>query len=373
MRIAVIGLRGLPGVIGGIETHCERLYPDLAKLIPGSKLFLISRRRYTASSRFDFQGVQVTSLWAPKGSGSEAAFHTILAIIYARMRLRADLVHLHGIGPAFFSPLARALGMKIIVTHHAADFARPKWGRMARKFLMAGEGLAARFADRIICVSNSLRQEFLGRYPAAEARTVTIRHGAKQILNDAATSHRVLAELGLRPGGYSLAVGRLDATKRFHDLTEAMRIIGPNAPLLVIVGSAVEESDYARSLLAEDNPRVIFAGYRTGQELAALYQSAKVFIQPSEMEGFGLVVLEALIAGARVVLSDIPAHREFELDEQAYFAVGDVTRISEMLLSQADRHGRAVDAAALYERYSSTTNTSQHAALYREIEAMPAR
>ncbi|MBI1686415.1 glycosyltransferase family 4 protein [Caulobacter hibisci] len=368
MRIAVIGLRGLPGVIGGIETHCERLYPDLAKLSPDAKLFLIARRRYTPSGGFDFKGVRVTSLWAPRGMGSEAALHTLFAILYARIRLNAHLVHLHGIGPAFFAPLSRLLGMRTIVTHHAADFARPKWGLVARAFLMAGEVIAARFADRVICVSDALRDEFLERHPNAAAQTVTIRHGAPRSEHDAAAGERVLAELGLEVGRYSLAVGRLDATKRFHDLVEAMERAATDAPPLVIVGSAVEDSNYAKSLLAKRHPRVIFAGYRNGGELEALYRSAGLFIQPSEMEGFGLVVLEALIAGSRVALSDIPAHREFALAESAYFAVGDIRHMADVLSGPLGRQGDKVDIATLRTRYSSDSSAAEHALLYAQLD-----
>lgn len=357
-------------MIGGIEAHCERLYPDLVRLAPNLCICLLTRLNYTPRRRFDFHGVEVRALWAPTGVAIEAAIHTLIAIAYARFVYKAKLVHLHGIGPAFFAPLARLLGMRILVTHHAADFERPKWGRFARAFLKAGEAIAARTADGIICVSDALRAEFLARHPRASKRTRTIRHGAAPMPIDADAERRVLVELGLEAGAYNLAVGRLDATKRFHDLIAAMDKVNAETAPLVIVGSAIEDTDYARGLLAQAGPKLKFAGYRHNGELGALYRQAALFIHPSEMEGFGLVVLEALTADIPIKLSDIPAHREFGLPDGCYFPIGDQDRIAE-ILSSPDHHRKtaAFDSAAIKARYSVETSAADHVALYQSFDA----
>ncbi|MGJ3628297.1 hypothetical protein AB5I41_17490 [Sphingomonas sp. MMS24-JH45] len=129
--MAVIGLRGAPGVIGGIETHCEWLYPALAEAVPEARIVLLARNAFVPLRRsWLSRQVEVRALPAPRTSGLETAVHTLLALLYARLSLRAgDHVHLHAISPAFFTPFARLLGMRVVVTHHAADFQRPKWSR----------------------------------------------------------------------------------------------------------------------------------------------------------------------------------------------------------------------------------------------------
>ena len=67
--------------------------------------------------------------------------------------------------------------------------------------------------------------------------------------------------------------------------------------------------------------------------LAALYRGAAVVIQPSEAEGFGLPIIEALACGTPVVASDIGALREVGGDAVRYAAVGDVEAFSAALLA----------------------------------------
>jgi len=137
MRICAIGLRGIPDVMGGIETHCEQLYPRLASIDTRLDITVIGRSGYARRGRFG--NVRVVSLWAPKRKALETLIHTPLALLYARLFLHPHVVHLHAIGPGFFAPLARLLGFRVLATHHATDYDRPKWGRFGRWFLKTGE------------------------------------------------------------------------------------------------------------------------------------------------------------------------------------------------------------------------------------------
>ncbi|SEN60648.1 Glycosyltransferase involved in cell wall bisynthesis [Sphingomonas gellani] len=373
--IAVIGLRGVPEVIGGIETHCELLYPALAQAAPELAVLLLVRRRHVPFKRTRLAGIPVRALPSLPGSGAETVSHTLIGLFHARW-LRSRLVHLHGIGPAFFAGLARLLGMRVVVTHHAADFARPKWGGAGQLFLRLGEAMAARFADRVICVSDAVRSDFLSRHPGANARAVTIRNAARLDAVEDDGCRRVLDMLGLSRGGYVLAVGRLEATKRFEDLIAAHARAGRNALPLVIVGASVDGTEHEDALRAMADlevtsgagSRIIFAGFRTGVELAALYCGAALLIHPSEMEGFGLVVLEGMIAKVPIRLSDIPPHREFGLPDRCYFPVGDRAAITNILLSLPFRDEIAT-YPSIVERYRLTNAASEHAALFRQVLA----
>lgn len=367
-RIAAIGFRGVPHVIGGIETHCEHLYPALAEAAPDLDITMIARRRYVAASNDRLGKVRLVALPTPKQGSIETLVHTPLAIVYARWRLQAAIVHLHGIGPGFFAPLARILGMHVIVTHHAADFERPKWGRVGRSFLRLGELLMARFADRVICVSDTVRREFLSRHDGAIGRTVTIQHGLD--LQASVDGLGFLVDQRLVSGGYLLAVGRLEPTKRFEDLIAA-HALHPGALPLVIVGSSINNADYEAELRdlagdgAEDGVR--FLGFRTGDELSALYTHAAVLLHPSEMEGFGLVVLEALAFGAPAIVSDIPVHREFGLPADHYFPVGDHAAIGAIMAGTQVRTAPWPQAAAIAARYASAPAVEAHATVFRQF------
>lgn len=367
MRICVIGLRGLPAVIGGIETHCENLYVRLAALDPDLDILLLTRNGYTAHRDYEFQGLRVRSLWAPGVPGVETVLHTFLALIHARLIVRPDIVHLHGIGPGFFSLLSRMFGFKTLVTHHARDFERPKWGMVGRAFLRAGEFLAAHFADRIICVSDAIRKTLVDRYPSAAGRAVTIRNGGSLARANEKNESMVLEEHGLVAGRYILAVGRLEATKAFHELIDAYIRADPVDRQLVIVGSAFTEDEYSRRLMRNGSDRIRFVGFQAWDALRKLYEDAALFIHPSHMEGFALVIAEALSAGVPVVASDIGAHREFELNEESYFRPGDIEAMA-ALLSEPDYTRHRSDHARRLQRLNTwDRNAAKHHELIREL------
>ena len=49
-------------------------------------------------------------------------------------------MHIHAIGPALLTPMARLLGMKVVFTHHGPDYDRNKWGTAAKTILKLENG-----------------------------------------------------------------------------------------------------------------------------------------------------------------------------------------------------------------------------------------
>jgi glycosyltransferase involved in cell wall biosynthesis len=365
-HICVVGLRGIPDVIGGIEAHCQQLYPRLAKLSEGVRVTVLIRSGYTQRRLFEYQGIQVRTVWSPHVWGVDTVVHSFLAVLYARLFLKVDVLHLHGIGPGFFSPLARLLGIPTVVTHHARDYLRPKWSLRGQTFLRLGERFTARFANAVVCVSKALHSEFVHAYPEARGR-------ARVIPNASALTGPVppdiapfLVPLGLVAGKYILAVGRLDAAKSFDDLIAAFKQGRPNAKL-VIAGSEIGNEAHAAELWKHRSDDIIFTGFQSGEALASLYRGAALFVHPSRLEGYGLVIAEALTLDLPLIVSDIPPHLEFELPEQCYFPAGDVAALAVKLGAGDYGQYRAPRAAEIQQRKDWNDIAAQHLLLYREV------
>jgi glycosyltransferase involved in cell wall biosynthesis len=322
--------------MGGIETHCEHLYPRIARLDDKLDIIVIGRSGYVRTGRFS--NVRVVAVWAPHAKALETLVHTPLAILYARLFLSPDVVHLHGVGPGFFAPLARLMGFRVVGTHHAADYDRPKWGRFGRWFLKAGEWMMAKFANEVICVSSAIETSLAARHPVERRRFTTIRNGAPRRQATDQPGAGLPTSLGLTPGGYILCVGRLDPTKGFHDIVKAFRQANPENMKLVIVGGSMGSDEYAAMLKDAASENVIFAGARPSHEVRALYRNAALFVHPSYLEGFAMVVLEAVEADCPILVSDIPAHLEVEMGPANYYPGGDVDELAR-ILAQGD-YGR---------------------------------
>lgn len=348
MKIAVLGTRGFPNVQGGVEAHCENLYPRLVAL--GCEVTVFSRRPYVDPRIDSYQGVKFILLPCPKNKFLEAFSHTFRGILAAK-KVKPDLLHIHAIGPSLCVPLVRMLGMKVIMTHHGRDYERKKWNWFAKIVLRLGERLGVGFANQVIAVSETIADGIEKKYGR---KAVVIPNGVQnqgqspQPETGSTTTGTVpvLAKYGLKEGRYFLAVGRFVPEKGFHDLVDAFVMARNSFAMmhdkgwkLVIVGRADHEDTYSREFewKAKDTPDVVLTGFLTGAPLQELYSSAGVFVLPSYYEGLPIVLLEAMSYGLSCVVSDIPANREVGLAEERYFKPGDVQALFNKMVEYSQK------------------------------------
>ncbi|MBN1411895.1 MAG: glycosyltransferase family 4 protein [Spirochaetales bacterium] len=361
MKILVTGLRGIPDIQGGVETHCGELYPRLAA--KGYRITVAYRLPYFRTRLTTYEGVKLAGLPAPRIKALEAFVHSLLSVFYAAFT-GCRAVHIHAVGPSLLIPLARLLGMKVIMTHHGGDYNREKWGCISRFLLKAGELFAAAFANRIIAVSQGIRQMLIRKYGRSDA--VLIYNGIQT--RKRVQSFSYPQSLGLEKNRYLLAVGRLVPEKGFHDLINAYSIMNNRKIRLVIAGEENRETVYGRTLkkLAHDRGCVL-TGYIKGKKLAELYSHTALFILPSHHEGFPIVLLEALSYDLNVVVSDIPPNREFDLPEYCYFRAGDPEDCARTVINALNEN-RNIPYTALYNWETVADKTGS---LYEELFQMP--
>src|SRR5262249_2945725 len=112
-----------------------------------------------------------------------------------------------------------------------------------------------------------------------------------------------------------LFVGRLEKRKGLRFLLRAWPNVLERVPnaRLVVVGRGRPLEGYRRFALGQgwSPDDVLVAGYVASEDLPRYYQSADVFCAPNTgQESFGIVLLEAMAAGAPIVASDIPGYRD---------------------------------------------------------------
>ena len=303
---------------GGIEKHCQELFPRL--VARGLQVTLLARKGYVPDRPFVYRGVSVVPLIAPHRKNFETFVHTLVGFLWlVRHGSRFDIVHVHGIGPAFFAPFFRLLGLKVVITSHGPDYLRRKWSLLARLGLVLGERLGTRYSHAVIAVSSPIRNQVKSQYGL---EPFLIPNGAT--LPMPGDHFNLLAGLGLQSGRYILAVGRFVPEKGFHDLLNAFVKLDTDLQL-VIAGSSLYEDGYASYLKkrAANMERVVLPGFLTSDKLDVLYAHAALFVLTSYHEGMSLALLEALAHSLPVLVSDIPANRDVEIPEERYFRSGD--------------------------------------------------
>jgi glycosyltransferase involved in cell wall biosynthesis len=326
--VCVLGMRGIPGVMGGVESHCEELLPRLAERAPRFDIVAIGRKPYIGRHRRTFRGVRVVPLWSPTRQSIETLVSSFLGTLYAR-RIGAKAVHIHALASGLTAPLAKLLGMKVIMTIHGADYQRAKWGAVARTILKLGESSGINSADAVICVAPSLTKRLQQVYPQCADKIEFVPNGAPP-LRAAGDEAHVLKEFGLERGKFLLAVGRLEPGKGFELLIEAFRKSGSKSKL-VIVGGAHHEANYAAELMRAADDKIVFAGMQPREVVAHLYKNAALFVLPSLHEGLPICALEAGSVECPLLLSDIPGNRDLGLPASHYFNSGDVESLRRAL------------------------------------------
>lgn len=334
MKIVVIGTRGIPEIQGGVETHCQQLYPRIAAM--GHDVTIVRRTPYTETSPGlkEYEGVKLVDVYAPRKKSVEAVVHTALAAIKAR-RLNPDILHVHAIGPGLMVPFARLMGMKVVSTNHGPDYDRQKWGRLAKTALKTGERMSARWSNKVIVISKVIANILASRYGRTD--TELIFNGVEVPVKSARTDY--ISSLGLEPGKYVVAVGRFVEEKGFHDLIAAFAKVSPQGFRLAIAGDADHEDAYSRSLkeLARKHD-VVLTGFIRGEKMNQLMTNAALFCLPSYHEGLPIVLLEAMSYGVDVAVSDIPANLLPALEDKDFYPVGDVDALAALLQRKLDNN-----------------------------------
>lgn len=223
---------------------------------------------------------------------------------------RPDIVHIVTEGPLGWSALAAAGKLKLPV---ATDF-HTNFHSYSKHYGIGWlktpiTAYLRKFHNKALCTlvpTESLKQEL------AELGFRNLQVVARGV--DTALFHpsRRSAQLRQTWGvgeqhAVALYVGRLAPEKNLGLVIQTFARMRKAEPALrlVLVGDGPE-----RAKLQREHPDIVFAGMRTGEDLAAHYASADFFIFPSMTETYGNVTVEAMASGLAVVAYDYAAAQQ---------------------------------------------------------------
>lgn len=366
MKIVVIGTRGIPNIMGGVETHCEELFPRIAER--GDEVTVIRRTNYVKDELTEWKGVKLVNVDSPKKKSFEAIIHTFRAINKAK-KLGADVLHIHAIGPALLVPYAKMRGMKVVFTHHGPDYDRDKWGRAAKAMLKLGEKMGCKYADHVIVISDVIKQLIAERCGRKE-NVHLIYNGVPE--PEICEYPEYFEELGIEKGKYILGMCRFVPEKHLHDLVEAYAKLKNQSEKLqvklVLAGDTDFEDDYSRGLkkMAKENG-VVLTGFIRGKKLHSLLTNALCYSLPSSHEGLPIALLEAMSYRLPVITSAIPANLEVGLPTECYHEVGDVNALASKLGTIISKPPQRIDYDM--SKYNWNVIAEQVAEIYRGLKS----
>ncbi len=331
LKIAMLGHKRIPSREGGVEIVVSELATRMCEL--GHSVTCYNRKgHHVGGTHFDeaalkeYKGVRLKQVLTIDKKGLAAMTSSFFAALRAAFG-KYDVVHFHAEGPCAMMWLPKLFGKKCIATIHGLDHQRAKWGKFASWYIYRGEKCAVKRADKIIVLSENVKNYFYEKYGR---KTVFVPNGVNRPVRYEA--QEIVEKFGLEKEDYILFLGRLVPEKGVHYLLEAYGKLNTDKKL-VIAGGSSDTSEYEKQLkeLAGENPNIVFTGFIQGRTLEELYSNAYLYVLPSDLEGMPLSLLEAMSYGNCCVTSNIPECANVMLQYGITFEKGNILALAETL------------------------------------------
>jgi glycosyltransferase involved in cell wall biosynthesis len=343
--------------IGGSERHLLTLLPALAERSVDPIFVGLDDPAWDAADFYGALQVPAVRIMSPRD------FDPLLLVRLART-LRADIVHTHLVHADVYGGLAARLrGTHLVSTKHNDDPFR------IGPFRFVERGLS-RLTDRIVTITDALHRFTVDQVGVPADKVETIHYGLDGVPDawgvnppdDVPESARVL-----------LAVARLTDQKGIDVAIRALAEL-PDDTVLVVLGEGPERATLLR--LARDlglESRAFLLG--RVPDVAAWLGRATVLVHPARWEGFGLGVLEAMLAGLPVVATNVSALPELIVDGETGVLVepNDAAALARGIARALDRP--ELGAGGLERarsEFSVGRMADRTAALYLKVEKTPA-
>jgi glycosyltransferase involved in cell wall biosynthesis len=304
----------------------------------------------------------------------------------ARNRSRFDIFH---IADHSYSHLIHHLPAdRCVVTCHDLDTFRcllePDVENRSWAFRAMTRRIFSGFrqAARVNCDSSAIRDEVVRRGLIPSERLEVVPNGVHPIFTavaDPDADAEICRLLGRRTTNSIeiLHVGSIQPRKRIDLLLRIFAAVRANSrdARLIRVGGSLTKQNQALAEQLGVSDAIAILPFLERRVLAAAYRRADVVVLPSDAEGFGLPIIEALACGVPVIASDLPVLREVGGNAARYCAVGDVDAWSSAIVDvirERDANGsahleRRARATAHASRFSWSANAELTAHAYREL------
>ena len=282
-----------------------------------------------------------------------------------------DIIHAHDWLSFLAGVEAKKVSGKPLVLHmHATEFDRAG-GQGANEAVYMIEKSAMEYADEVVAVSFFTKEKIVKHY-GIDPKKISVVHNGVSVEDFEMVAPTLVSMKEGAGQKIVLYVGRITIQKGPEYFVRAAKRVLEHQPntLFIVAGSGdmygqmIEEAAHLGL-----GDKMIFTGFLRGDDLAALFQSADVYVMPSVSEPFGITPLEAIVNGAPVIVSkqsgvsEVLSHALkvdfWDVDEMANKIIGVLQNDSlhKVMRKESKKEVRAVNweraakkLAGIYER-----------------------
>lgn len=317
MRIFMLSWEYPPRIIGGLSRHVEGLSKALALM--GHEVHVITLDFPGAAYEEESGSLYVhrvpVNLPAPTFHSWVLLFNHFFEKKVGQMAKEfgaPDVVHIHDWLTVSSGVAAKhMLRVPLVMTFHSTESSRSSHSQSPESAMVEGlEWWGSFEAARVIAVSSWMKTEVASLFKTPTDKVSEIPNAVDPEKFEVEVDSHAIREKWKIYNGEKLitAVGRLTAQKGFDDLIKAYANIRRSIPAskLLVVGDGYMRGEL-ESLSNQEHVKdsTIFAGFISEADLVGVLKSSDVVVVPSRFEPFGIIALEAMAAGAPVVVSRV--------------------------------------------------------------------
>ncbi len=304
--------------LGGIGNYCFKLLEHFLDARPEWTFTLLTTKDAAENFRGLSPRLKIRSVPLSSRNARLIFFHTMFPF-----QLRAfDLIHSVGNMGLAFSPIPQ-----IITLHDVYERVSPERFGALKRFLMAGLiSASGRRSAKVITGSQNSRRDIEKFYPHLSEKLEVVPYGckfpaSKDVFN---TGRKNFVFVGTLEPGKNLPLA-LRAFARFHR---------QHGERFLVIGAEGWNQSHLPVLLSElgIQSAVDFLGFVSDSRLQEILGSARALIQPSNYEGFGLPVIEAMACACPVISARNSGLLEAGGDAALFFETGDEQGLYEHML-----------------------------------------
>lgn len=312
MKIAILGTRGIPARYGGFETFAEELAAGLAEHGHGVTVFCEQKDSPQPAL---FRGAELRYCPSPAFGPFQTIFYDLNCLWSARKGY--DVVYMLGYGAAPFCVIPRLWGTTVWINPDGLEWARAKWGFVARKYFRLMEWASTRAANRIIADAEAIAASLASRHGTLRSCNV-IPYGCKTI--EKPPPIHALREWDLSPNQYYLVTCRLEPENHVLEIMQAFQQ-SRSRKQLIVLGNHLAKTGYVEQLATVRDPRIRLIGTVYDRaKLVCLRYYCCAYMHGHCVGGTNPSLLEAMGCGNLIFAHDNPFNREALGDCGLFFA-----------------------------------------------------
>ena len=306
MRVAVVGIVGIPGSYGGFETMVDNLVEMADK---DSVEFLVFCSSINLDKKLEsYKGAKLEYL-PLKANGVSSVFYDGLSIVKGLFLGERNFLIL-GVSGCVWLPVVKVVfsDMRVVTNIDGVEWRREKWGWLSSRFLKLSEFLAVKFSDAVICDNQGIAEYVAQEYGA---KSYVIPYGGEHALEKVNQSQKN------RDFRYALSICRIEPENNVHMVLSAFKSLDLH---LKFVGNW-DASKYGKALKKEysvfPNIELINPIYDS-EMLGKIRQDSSVYIHGHSAGGTNPSLVEMMFFATPIIAFDCIYNR-YTLDNMGWF------------------------------------------------------